>query len=198
MSQNKRSTKMDRRIALSFVSIIILASVFISGCTSQSNQTSTSTTSAVNQTSTSAATAVNQTLNTMVEKAHDILAENSTAVPFWKVTWIDANTVKVDATIEQYNASADATTHGNANYTIKRFNTVSDAANYLKSRVSGYKLYSSASPNDSAYIRATGHKPSTYELWMKINENRRDYVDLSSVTQTDHFVISLHEIEYTG
>jgi len=119
-------------------------------------------------------------------------------MPTWKVTWIDANTVKVDVAIEQYNASAHATTHGNANYTIKRFNAVNDATNYLNSQVNGYKLDSTASPNDSAYIRATAHKPSIYERWMKINENRRDYVDVSSVTQTDNFVISLHDIAYTG
>jgi len=178
---------MNRCIALLFVSIIVLASVIVSGCTSQSNQTSTST-----------ATAVNQTLNTMVEKLHDMLAESSTAMTAWKVTWIDANSVKVDVAIEQYNASADATTHLNANYTIKRFNTVNDATNYLNSQVSSYKLDSTASPNDSAYSRATGHKPSTYERWIKINENRRDYAEVSSVTQTDNFVISLHEIAYTG
>ena len=189
---------MNRCIALLFVSIIVLASVFVSGCTSQSNKTSTSNTAAVNQTSTSTATTVNQTLDTMVEKLHDILAESSTAMTAWKVTWIDANTVKVDVAIDQHNASADATTHGNANYTMKRFNSVNDATNYLKSQVSGYKLDSTASPSDTAYSRATGHKPSTYERWMKINENRRDYADVSSVTQTDNFVISLHEIAYTG
>ena len=178
---------MNRCIALLFVSIIVLASVIVSGCTSQSNQTSTST-----------ATALNQTLNTMVEKLHDMLAESSTAMTAWKVTWIDANSVKVDVAIEQYNASADATTHLNANYTIKRFNTVNDATNYLNSQVSSYKLDSTASPNDSAYSRATGHKPSTYERWIKINENRRDYAEVSSVTQTDNFVISLHETTYTG
>ncbi len=189
---------MNRCIALLFVSIIVLASVFVSGCTSQSNQTSTSTATTVNQTSTSTLPAVNQTLSTIVGKLHDILAESSTAMTAWNVTWTDANTVKVDVAIQQYNASAHATTHANANYTIKRFNTVNEAANYLNSQVSGYKLDSTASPNDSAYIRATGHKPSTYERWMKINENRRDYADVSSVTQTDNFVVSLHDIAYTG
>jgi len=184
---------MNRCIALLFISTIVLASVFVSGCTSQGNQTSTSTATAVNQTP-----AVNQTLNTIVEKLHDILAENSTAMTAWKVNWIDANTVKVDVALEQYNASAGATTHLNANYTIKQFNTVNDATNYLNSQVSGYKLDSTAPPNDSAYVRATGHKPSTYERWVKINVNRSDYADVSSVTQTDNFVASLHEIAYTG
>jgi hypothetical protein len=160
--------------------------------------TSGSSQSQSNQKSISNATAGNQTLNTIVEKLHDILAENSTAMTAWNVNWIDANTVKVDVAIEQYNASAGATTHLNANYTIKQFNTVNDATNYLNSQVSGYKLDSTAAPNDSAYVRATGHKPSTYERWVKINVNRRDYGDVSSVTQTDNFVASLHEIAYTG
>jgi PBP1b-binding outer membrane lipoprotein LpoB len=85
----RAALKMNRCMALLFVSIIVLASVFVSGCTSQSNQTSTSTVAAVNQTSTITATTVDQMLNTMVEKLHDILAESSTAMTAWKVTWID-------------------------------------------------------------------------------------------------------------
>jgi len=160
--------------------------------------TSGSSQSQSNQKPISSAPAGNQTLNTIVEEYHDVLAESSTAMPTWKVTWIDANTVKIDVAIEQYNASAHTTSHANANYTIKRFNSINDATNYLNSQTSGYNLASTTSPNDSAYIRATGHKPSTYERWIKINENRDDYADVSSVTQTDNFVASLHEIAYTG
>jgi len=192
---------MNKCIALLCISIILLAPVFVSGCMLRSNQNATNTTAnaTTNQTATSTTATSNQTLETMVEKLHDIIAENSTAIKAWKITWTDANTVRIDYAADRYNASENNTTvHTNGEYTIKQFDTVNDAITYLNSQVSGYKLDLTVPPNDSAYIRATGHKPSTYERWMKINENRRDYADVSSVTQTDNFVISLHEIAYTG
>lgn len=176
---------MNKCIALLFVSIIMLASVLASGCTLQSS----------NQNATSNEATVNQTLKTMVEKVHDMLGENKT-IKAWKVTWIDADTVKLDYTTERYNASENTTTHANGNSTIKRFNAVNDATNYLNSQVSGYKLDSTTPANDSVYIRTTGHKPSTAESWIKINERQYDYYNASWVVQTDNFIHSINEAVY--
>ena len=144
--------------------------------------------------------AANQTLKTTVEKLHDILVENSTAIKAWKVTWIDANTVRIDCAVDRYNASENTTMHINYNYTMKRFNTVNDATNYLNSQISGYKLESTTPSNDSAYIRATGHKPSTFEYWTKTNELRSDHRDDSDIVQTDNFVFSVNYVaqRYAG
>jgi len=185
---------MNKCIALLFISIIVLAPVFVSGCMSQRNQTATNTTS--NQTATSAVATSNQTLKTMVETLHDIIAENSTAIKAWKITWADANTVRIDYATDRYNASENSTVHTNGDYTIKQFDTVNDAATYLNSQVSGYKLDLTVPPNDSAYIRAIGQEPSTYERWTKINELRNDRYDINALIQSDNFIISLNEVAY--
>ncbi len=185
---------MNKCIALLFVSIIVLAPVFVSGCMSQRNQNATNTTT--NQTATSTTATSNQTLKIMVEKLHDIIAENSTAIKAWKITWADANTVRIDYATDRYNASENSTVHTNGDYTIKQFDTVNDAANYLSSQVSGYKLDLTVPPNDSAYIRAIGHEPSTYERWTKINELRSDHYDVNAIVQSDNFIISLNEVAY--
>ncbi|MGB8311946.1 MAG: hypothetical protein WCE81_08805 [Halobacteriota archaeon] len=185
---------MNKCIALLFVSIIVLAPVFVSGCMSQRNQNATNTTT--NQTATSTTATSNQTLKTMVETLHDIIAENSTAIKAWKITWIDANTVRIDYATDRYNASENTTVHTNGDYTIKQFDTVNDAATYLDSQVSGYKLDLTVPPNDSAYIRAIGHEPSTYERWTKINELRSDHYDVNAIVQSDNFIISLNEVAY--
>ncbi len=179
---------MHKCIALLLISITVLALVPVSGCASPS-----SSKNACNQNVTSTAATVNQTLKTMVEKTHDMLAENST-MKAWNVTWIDANTVRVDYAREYYNTSENFTLHVNGNITIKRFNTVNDATDYLKSQVSGYKLDSTTPANDSAYIRATGHKPSTYERWMKINEYSNDHYDISAISQSDNFILSGNDV----
>jgi len=185
---------MNKCIALLFVSIIVLAPVFVSGCMSQRNQNATNTTT--NQTATSTTATSNQTLKTMVETLHDIIAENSTAIKAWKITWIDANTVRIDYATDRYNASENTTVHTNGDYTIKQFDTVNDAATYLDSQVSGYKLDLTVPPNDSTYIRAIGHEPSTYERWTKINELRSDHYDVNAIVQSDNFIISLNEVAY--
>jgi hypothetical protein len=86
--------------------------------------------------------------------------------------------------------------HTNGEYTIKQFDTVNDATTYLNSQVSGYKLDLTVPPNDSAYIRAIGHEPSTYERWTKINELRSDHYDVNAIVQSDNFIISLNEVTY--
>ena len=185
---------MNKCIALLCISIIVLAPVFVSGCTSQSNRNVTNTTTNQNATSTMATS--NQTLETIVEKLHDIIAENSTAIKAWKITWIDANTVRSDYATDRYNASENSTVHTNGDYTIKQFDTVNDAAAYLNSQVSGYKLDLTVPPNDSAYIRAIGHEPSIYERWTKINELRSDHYDVNAIVQSDNFIISFAEVAY--
>ena len=190
---------MNKCIALLFISVIVLAPVFVSGCMSQRNQNATNTTTNIttNQTATSTVVASNQTLKTMVETLHDMIAENSTAIKAWKTTWIDTNTVRIDYATDRYNASENNTTvHTNGDYTIKQFDTVNDAATYLNGQVNGYKLDLTVPPNDSAYIRATGHEPSTYERWMKINELRSDHYDVNAIIQSDNFIISLNEVAY--
>ena len=190
---------MNKCIALLCISIILLAPVFVSGCMLRSNQNATNATTnaTTNQTATSTTATSNQTLETMVEKLHDIIAENSTAIKAWKITWTDANTVRIDYATDRYNASENNTTvHTNGEYTIKQFDTVNDAITYLNSQVSGYKLDLTVPPNDSAYIRAIGHEPSTYERWMKINELRSDHYDVNAIIQSDNFIISLNEVAY--
>jgi len=161
--------------------IITLTSVFAAGCMSSSNQTATSPTPTRNQ-----------TLKTMVEKLHDKDSETMT-VTAWKVTWIDADKVRIDFIAE------NSTERVNANETIQRFNATNDAANYLSSHVSGYQLESMTPPNDSAYARTAGHNPSVYEYWTKINEESafsdtgyipQGYSYTGYILQADKFVMS--------
>ena len=62
---------------------IVLTSVFTAGCISSSNQNATSPTPTPNQ-----------TLKTMVEKLRNKDSETMT-INAWKVTWIDANKVRI-------------------------------------------------------------------------------------------------------
>ena len=160
--------------------IITLTSVFAAGCMSSSNQTATSPTPTPNQ-----------TLKTMVEKLHDKDSETMT-INSWKVTWIDADKVRVDFTAE------NVTEHVKANETIQRFNATNDAANYLNSHVSGYQLESMTPPSDSSYARTLGHNPSVYEYWTKINEGSafsdtgyipQGYSYTGYILQADNFVM---------
>ena len=114
-------------------------------------------------------------------------------VTAWKVTWIDADKVKIDFTVE------NSTEHVKANETIQRFNTTNDATNYLNSRVNGYQLESMTPPNDSAYAGTMGHNPSVHEYWTKISEGSafsdtgyipQGYSYIGYVLQADNFVMS--------
>jgi outer membrane murein-binding lipoprotein Lpp len=160
---------------------IVLTSVFTAGCISSSNQNATSPTPTPNQ-----------TLKTMVEELRNKDSETMT-INAWKVSWIDANKVRIDFTAE------NATEHVSTNETIRRFNTTNDATNYLTSQVGGYQLESTIPPNDSAYARTTGHNPSVYEYWTKINESSgfsdtgyilQGYSYTSYILQADTFVMS--------
>ncbi len=160
---------------------IVLTSVFTAGCISSSNQNATSPTPTPNQ-----------TLKTMVEKLRNKDSETMT-INAWKVTWIDANKVRIAFTAE------NATEHVSANETISRFNITNDATNYLNSQVSGYQLESMTPPNDSAYARTMGHNPSVYEYWTKINEGSaysetgyilQGYSYTGYILQADNFVMS--------
>ena len=161
--------------------VITLTSVFIAGCISSNNQTTTSPTPTLNK-----------TLKTMVEKLHDKVSETMT-INSWRVTWIDADKIRVDYTAE------NSTEHVNANETIQQFNTTNDAANYLNKNASGYQLESMTPPNDSAYARTIGHNPSVYEYWTKINEESafsdtgyipQGYSYTGYILQADNFVMS--------
>ena len=160
---------------------VMLTSVFTAGCISSSNQTATSPTPTPNQ-----------TLKTMVEKLHDKVSETMT-INSWKVTWINADKIRVDYTAE------NSTENVNANETIQQFNATNDAANYLNNHVSGYQLESMTPPNDSAYARTMGHNPSVYEYWTKINEESafsdtgyipQGYSYTGYIQQADKFVMS--------
>ena len=181
---------MRRFIALLFVSIIVLASVFVSGCTLPSS----------NPTAPSTEAAANKTVKTVVDKLHDILVENTTSIKAWKVTWVDANTVRIDAAADIYNVSENTTTHLNYNYTIERFNTVNDATNYLNAHNNDYKLDSTTPANDGAYVRATGHKASTFEYWVKTTTETSNYLNQSIIAQHDNLIFSLNLIatRYAG
>jgi len=160
---------------------LMLTSVFTARCISSSNQTATSPT-----------LAPNQTLKTMVEKLHDEVSEAMT-INSWKVTWIDVNDVRIIFTAE------NSTEHVKANETVRRFNTDSDATNYLNGHVSGYQLESTTPPNDSSYTRTLGHNPSVYEYWTKTNEESafsetgyipQGYSYIGYILQADNFVMS--------
>ena len=149
----------------------ILVSVFAAGCTSPIN-TPSSTPSK------------NQTFKAIIDEYYNINAENET-INAWKSVWTNSNTVKLDITTE--NTSNNRIKY--TNETLTWFKTVDDATNFVNTQVDGsYKLFSSASPQDTAYSRVTGHTPSTYVKYVKTNEQRVEYSDVSFIAQSDYLV----------
>jgi hypothetical protein len=162
---------MKRRLAILLMTVGILVSVFAAGCMSPINTPSS-------------APSKNQTFKAIINEYYDINAENET-INAWKSVWTDSNTVSLDITTENTSNSRIKYT----NETLTWFKTVDDATNYVNSQVDGsYKLFSSVSPQDTAYSRATGHTPSTYVKYTKTNEQRVEYSDVSFIVQSDYLV----------
>jgi hypothetical protein len=162
---------MKRRSSILLMIAGVLVSVFAAGCTSPINTPSS-------------LPSKNQTFKAIIDECYNINAKNET-INAWKSIWTNTNTVKLDITTE--NTSNNRIKY--TNETLTWFKAIDDATNFVNSQVDGsYNLFSSVSPQDTAYSRATGHTPSVYVKYTKTNEQRVEYSDVSFIIQSDYLV----------
>ena len=143
---------------LAIMVLVMVASLSVAGCTSNTNNTATSPSSMASTHDALLEKLVNATQQYVYESA-------SNTVQAWQVTWNNDTTVTILETVQANTSGTNVTASSNA--TIMSFPTTQDATNYLNAfDKTNYSLTSTNYTSDSGshiFSNVTGHVPSVYK-----------------------------------
>ena len=169
-------------IAVITVLLLVVASLFVAGCTTNpTNQTTSTTPSTAKH-------------NALLEK-YLAAYKNSTSsdknlnFTAWEVAWINSSSARIQET------STNMTTNATWSYdhTVIVFPTSQDATNYINAmNLTNYSLSSTVYPSSGgAYRNVTGHAPMVYKYyeWHEGNLfNISEFRD-HNISQLDNIII---------
>jgi hypothetical protein len=143
---------------LALMVLVMVASLSVAGCTSNTNNTATSPSSTTASTHDAL---LEKLVNTFKQEES---GNASNTVQAWDVTWNNGTSVIVLETLKESSSGINVTVA--ANHTFMSFPTTQDATNYLNAfDKTNYSLTSMDYQNSSSthvYTKATGHDPSVY------------------------------------
>jgi hypothetical protein len=146
---------------LAIVVLVIVASLSIVGCTSNTNTPSTSPTPQAHD----------PTLEKLIDAyKQETNGNQSTTISAWNVTWNNATSANILFTFETSgNGSFGLTATVSVNDTVRSFPTTQDATSFLtafdKANYSFRNTDYTSDPTSNAYYNATGHYPSVYRAY---------------------------------
>jgi outer membrane murein-binding lipoprotein Lpp len=143
---------------LAIMVLVMVASLSVAGCTSNTNNTATSPSSTT-------ASTHDALLEKLVNATQQYVYGNaSNTVQAWQVTWNNDTSVTILETVKGNVSGTNLTVSSNG--TIMSFPTTQDATNYLNAfDKTNYSLTSTNYTSDSGshiYANVTGHVPSVY------------------------------------
>jgi ABC-type uncharacterized transport system auxiliary subunit len=167
------------------VLLLVVASLLVAGCT-------TNTANTTNQSpSTTPSTATHDAFleNFLAKVENNTHSSKDMVLKAWELTWINSTSARV-----QYaglNKSINRTISVDATYTV--FPTTQDASNYLNAMNKTEYSLASTIPTNDVYQNATGHAPQIYKNyeWGEGNTLNLAQAKLHEISQEDNLVIVL-------
>jgi hypothetical protein len=165
---------------LAIMVLVMVASLSVAGCTSNTNNTATSPSS---------------THDALLEKLVNatkqyVYGNASNTVQAWDVTWNNGTSVTILETVKGNFSGTNLTASSNA--TVISFPTTQDATNYLNAfDKTNYSLTSTNYTSDSsshAYFNITGHNPSVYMDYSYTEGSILSSMKLHEIIQTDNII----------
>ncbi len=168
------------RKLLAIMVLVMVASLSVAGCTSNTNNTATSPSS---------------THDALLEKLVNaskqyVYGNASNTVQAWDVTWNNGTSVTILETVKINSNGTNVTASSNA--TVMSFPTTQDATNYLNSfDKTNYSLTSTNYTSDSGthvYSNVTGHDPSVYKDYSYTEGSILSSLKEHEIIQLDNFI----------
>jgi hypothetical protein len=167
------------------VLLLVVASLLVSGCTTQTDNTATNQTPI---TTTSTATHDAFLEKYLAAYKNTSYANKNTSIKAWEVTWINSTSARLEWTV--FGNSTNGTYNYQETYLV--FPTTQDATNYLNAtKKTAYSLVNTIYPSGGAYRNLTGNAPQIYKLyqWNEGNPiNISEYM-YHQISQLDNIVI---------
>lgn len=166
-----------KKYCTAIIPVLVIAIILVSGCTLPTTNNTTTTTGAAHD----------AFLARYVNETRDYYLFTDYKLNAWDVTWHNATTVNVVFVVQN---TTTGTTE-NANRTIMRFPSISDATAYFNSlNQTGYVL-SSNIYTGGIYLRAAGHSPTVYKVYQKgtgLNNTLEDLQQLDDLVITTKYI----------
>ena len=150
------------------VLLLVVASLLVSGCTTQTDNIATNQTPS---TTTSTATHDAFLEKYLAAYKNTSYANKNTSIKAWEVTWINSTSARLEWTV--FGNSTNGTYNYQETYLV--FPTTQDATNYLNAtNKTAYSLVNTIYPSGGAYRNLTGNAPQIYNCLLYTSPSPRD------------------------